>query len=143
IQGGIGQPQTATFVLAGPVELSAGAKLRVTLECQNENWANHVLGSFRLATSREQVSEKFAALPKELRTFLEKEPAAWTAGERDKAERHFFIGQNTELTSLYQALDKDRAALAALPSCDLPIMKELAGKEARTTRVFHRGNWMD
>jgi hypothetical protein len=143
IQGGTGKPQTATFFLADPVEVPAGARLRVTLECQNEHWANHVLGSFRLATSREQVPEKFAALPKELRDFLEKDPAAWTAEERAKAERHFFIERNEELTGLYRALDRDRAALAALPACNLPIMKELTGTDARTTRIFHRGNWMD
>jgi uncharacterized protein YceH (UPF0502 family) len=143
IQGGIGKPQTATFFLGQAVEFTAGTKLRVTLECQNEYWANHVLGSFRLATSRGESGEKFKALPKELRDFLEKDPKAWTAAERTKAERHYFFTRNEQLASLYRALDKDRAALAALPACDLPIMRELTGKEARTTRVFHRGNWLD
>src|SRR5262249_49669079 len=142
ISGGIGKPQTATFFLARPLELPAGAKLVVTLECENEKWPKHVLGSFRLATSRGVTSEKFAALPKDLRDFLEKETTAWTPEERSKAERHFFFERNAELSALYRALDKDKAALAALPVCNLLIMKELTGKEARTTRVFHRGNWL-
>ncbi len=143
IQGGIGKPQTATFVLKNPVDVPSGAKMRVTLECQNERWTKHVLGSFRLATSRDEVPDKFAALPKEIRHFVEKDTAAWTPEERAKAERHCFFDQNPELTDLYRALDKDTATLAALPVCNLLIMKELTGKEARITRVFHRGNWLD
>jgi len=117
--------------------------LRVTLECQNERWPKHVLGSFRLATSREESNEKLTALPKEIRNFIEKDVAAWTPEERAKAERQFFFDHDESLTGLYRALDKDNTELAALPICNLPIMKELTGKEARTTRVFHRGNWMD
>jgi hypothetical protein len=143
IAGGIGKPQTATFVFKNSVEIRDGVRLRVTLECLNEKWAKHVLGSFRLATSRGDTTDKFAALPKEIRNFLEKDPAEWSPEERTRAERHFFFDRNKDLTALYRALDKDTAALAALPVCNLPILKELTGKEARTTRVFHRGNWMD
>jgi hypothetical protein len=143
ISGGVGKPQTATFFLNGPITVPTNARFRVTLECQNEKWAKHVLGSFRLATSRGEDSEKFAALPKELRDFMEKETSAWSLEERAKVERHFFFDRNPELTQLYQALDKDKAALDSLPVCNLPVMKELTSKEARTTRVFHRGNWLD
>jgi uncharacterized protein DUF1553/uncharacterized protein DUF1549/cytochrome c len=143
IQGGTGKPQTATFFLSNAIEVPAGTKLRVTLECENEKWAKHVLGSFQLATSRGQVSAKLAGLPKELRDFLERDPAAWTPEERAQADRQFFFALNSDLALLYRTLDDHRAALAALPVCDLPIMKELAGKDARTTRVFHRGNWLD
>jgi hypothetical protein len=143
IAGGIGKPQTATFFLNGPTDVPTGARLSVRLECQNEKWAKHVLGSFRLATSRGEDSLKFAALPKELRNFMEKETSAWTPEERAKVERHFFFERNPELTELYQALDKDKDTLARMPVCNLPVLKELTGKEARTTRVFHRGNWLD
>ncbi|MFO1513674.1 MAG: PSD1 and planctomycete cytochrome C domain-containing protein [Verrucomicrobiota bacterium] len=143
IAGGAGKPQTATFFLKAPVEIPPGAKLRVTLECENEKWARHVLGSFQLAMSRGLVPPTFAALPQELRDYLEREPKTWTLAERQKIERHFFAGSNTDLAARYRSLEEDRAALAALPTCKLPIMQELTGNEARTTRVFHRGNWMD
>ena len=142
IAGGIGKPQTATFFFAKPVDAVEGAKLRVTLECENEKWAKHVLGSFVLATSRGEVPEKLAALPKEIRDFVERDPDTWTPEERAKAERSC-LSRNAELTELYGKLDQDNAELAALPVCNLPIMKELTGKEARITRVFHRGNWLD
>ncbi len=143
IAGGVGKPQTATFVLSNPIEVPPGATWRVTLECLNEHWPQHGLGCFRLATSRESVSEKFAALPKELRAFLERDPAAWTNDERDKAWRQAFSGRDNELMRLFDLRDKDQTALAALPSGKLPIMQELSGTNARVTRVFHRGNWLD
>ncbi len=143
IAGGTGKPQMATFLLAKPLEITAGARLRVTLECENEHWAHHVLGSFELATSQGQVSEKFAALPKDLRDFLELDPAAWTPDQRSLAERHFFLEFNQDLAALYRSLDEERAALVALPLCNLLIMQELTGNAARTTRIFHRGNWLD
>jgi len=143
IAGGVGKPQTATFFLAAPVTISAEAKLRVTLECTNEKWANHVLGSFQLATSRGVESEDLATLPKEMRNLLARDPKTWSSDERKQVERHFFSGLHPNLAAHYQSLDADRAALAALPVCKLPIMKELTGKEARTTHVFHRGNWLD
>ena len=143
ISGGIGKSQTATFILAEPIEVQNGARFRVTLECQNEKWTKHVLGSFMLATSRGDVLEKFAALPKEVRDFLEKDPKTWTADENAKAARQCFFDRNSELTALYKKLDKDKGELAALHSCKLPIMTELTGKAARVTRAFHRGNWLD
>jgi len=87
--------------------------------------------------------EKLAALRKDVRAVVERNLATWTPEERAKAERQCFFDQNADLTALYRALDKDNAALAAVPVCNLPIMKELTAKEARTTRVFHRGNWLD
>ena len=143
IAGGTGKPQTATFLLSNAVEVVAGAKLRVTLECRNERWSDHVLGSFRLATSREIAPKELTALPDALRKIFDKDPARWTAQERTQLEAHFFSSQSGELAKLYKELERDRGALAALPVCNLPVMRELAAKESRTTRVFHRGNWMD
>jgi hypothetical protein len=69
--------------------------------------------------------------------------AAWKPEERAKVRRHFFSERNAKAAELYRILDERRAALAALPVCDLPIMQELTGNAARKTQVFHRGNWMD
>ncbi len=143
IAGGTGKAQTATFLLGKPLEVTAGAKLRVVLECENERWAQHVLGCFRLGTSRGNVSEEFTSLPKEVREVLDKDRAAWNKEEKARVERQFFSGVNPESKALVGALEEDRKALAALPVCNLPVMTELTGKEARTTRIFHRGNWMD
>ncbi|MEA3213531.1 MAG: hypothetical protein QOE70_6588 [Chthoniobacter sp.] len=143
IAGGTGKAQTATFGLAKAIALPAGAQLRVTLECENERWPEHVLGSFRLATSSSAVPEKVAALPKEIRELLGRDAAKWKKEKRAKVERHFFTSLNRELAELYQDTDSRRAELAALPVCELPIMQELSGQAARKTQVFHRGNWMD
>ena len=143
IAGGTGKGQTAIFFLTEPVEFAEGARLRITLECENKQWTEHVLGCFRLATSRALVAPKLEGLTKEVRTILDKEPAGWSKEERSKAERSFFAGLNKESEELDRGLEEDRKALAALPVCDLPIMQELTGKQSRVTKIFHRGNWMD
>ena len=143
ISGGTGKAQTATFLLTNTVDVPAGAKLKVVLECENKQWGQHVLGCFRLGTSSVKEPEKLAALPKDLRLVLDKERASWTKEEKGLVERHFFAGLNPEAKALVEGLEEDRKALAALPVCNLPVMSELTGKEARVTRIFHRGNWLD
>jgi mono/diheme cytochrome c family protein len=143
ISGGVGKTQTATFPLGEPVEIPEGAKLRVTLECENEKWNTQVLGCFRLATSREEKADKLAALPREVRLLLDKDPSGWTSEERSKVENHFFATGNESLAADYRTLKETQAALAAFQSCNMPIMQELTDAAARTTKIFHRGNWLD
>ncbi len=139
IGGGTGKAQTIRFHLAKPHEITGGMKLRITLACEDTTVRHHILGSFGLAVGPEEPADK---LPKPLRLLLSKDPASWNSEERAKLERHFFM-TNPNLEALYQKVDRDRDALAALPICNLPIMQELTGNAVRTTRVFHRGNWMD
>lgn len=142
IAGGIGQPQTATFVLAQPVTVPDGARLRVTIACENERWSRHVVGSFRVSTLRHATPGKAPNVPDDVAKIFEKAVAKWKPGERAIVERHYFVSQGGEWPALYQALDERSAALAALPLCNLLIMKELPEKSARKTQIFERGNWM-
>ncbi len=142
IAGGTGKAQTATFYFAKPLAPAEGAQLRVTLECENERWGKHVLGSFRLSAVRSKVAEKLAGLPGDLRKLLQKQPDKWKPEERTQVQRHFFAKQSPELAAHFKVLDEKRAALAAIPVCDLPIMQELPEKSLRKTQVFDRGNWM-
>jgi len=145
IAGATGKEQTATFTLAKPVTLSSSAQLRVVVECENERWPRHVLGSFRIATvavAPPGAAPQVAAVPADIRKLLEKDHAKWKAEERDKVERHYYASANPALAPLYKELDARRAALAALPVCDLPIMQELSPQNSRKTQVFERGNWM-
>jgi len=103
----------------------------------------HVLGSFRLATGQRDAPETLAGMPADLRKLLWKNPSAWKSDERAGLARYFLTSGNQDLVARFKVLDEDRASLAALPSCNLLIMRELTGKDVRTTRVFHRGNWLD
>jgi hypothetical protein len=143
IAGGTGKAQTATFFLAKPVEIGPGTKLRISLECENEQWAQHVLGSFRLALSRGKVSAKYSALPKDAQMILEKDRSGWTKEEKVELQQLFISTLNEGFARLDRDLHEDRKGLAALPVCNLPILEELPAPKARTTHVFHRGNWMD
>ncbi len=143
IAGATGKPQTAIFTLKKPLTMPADAQLRVTLECENEKWEQHVLGSFRIATTVGVASEKVAALPKEIRDIVGRNAKKWKPEERAKLERYFFAGLDQKVTAAYEDIDRKKAELAAMALCELPIMQELNGQAARKTNVFHRGNWLD
>jgi hypothetical protein len=142
IAGGAGKSHTATFTFAKPLTLSPDARLSVVLECENERWGKHVLGSFRVASASGVLPENVASFADAARKLLEKDPSKWKPEERATVERAYFVSVQPELTELYKVLDGHRAALAALPECDLPIMQELESSKSRKTLVFERGNWM-
>ncbi|HET6407488.1 MAG TPA: DUF1553 domain-containing protein, partial [Chthoniobacteraceae bacterium] len=45
--------------------------------------------------------------------------------------------------ALFRQVDELEASVNAIPVANLPVMQELSGKDARVTKLFHRGNWMD
>ena len=143
ISGGTGKAQTATLTFSKPITIPNGAELRVIVECENERWSNHVLGSFRIATSEGNPRKPIGETSKDIAELLAKDPQKWSPEERVKVERAFFTGTNRELAERYLALDDRLGKLAALPPCNLPIMQELTGEAARKTQIFHRGNWLD
>ncbi len=144
IAGNTTSPQTATFTLASPIQATSGSELRVVLACENERWAEHVIGSFRLrGESSENGAPPTTKLTPELQTLVDRGEKTWNAAEREKLTRHFIISDDPAAEALYRELDQRTAALAALPEADLPIMAELTGAKARVTKLFHRGNWLD
>lgn len=143
IGGGTGEAQSATFHFTHALEAVAGNRLRVVLEFTDMPAPQHVPGSFRLLAGQAPVSTAFAALPDKLKRIAGKKPARWKMDERTALERHFFSAYDERLKKLYATRDEDRKELDALPLCNLLIMHELSGKDARVTHVFHRGNWMD
>ena len=143
IGGGIGTAQTARFAFSQPIEIVPGSRLRVTLACENDHWLQHVIGSFRLGVGRGPSAPNWVSQPKAIRGLVQRDPAKWTGEERAAVQRHFFAGLTPALAEQFASLDLDRKELKALPTCNLPIMRELTGKDARVTRVFHRGNWLD
>ena len=143
IAGGTGKAQNATLTFSKPITIPDGAELRVIVECENERWPHHVLGSFRIATSGGNTPGPIIGIPKDIADLLAKDPLKWRPEERAKVERAFFSSTSRELAEQYSALDDRLGKLAALPACDLPVMQELTGKAARKTQIFHRGNWLD
>jgi hypothetical protein len=142
IGGGTARPQIATFMLANPVVVPAGAQFKLVLEFENERWPGHVVGSFRVAIGTGGESSA-TTLPKEIAAIVAREQKSWKPDERAKVLRHFLATASADAPPLYKAMDEAEAALAKLPLADLPVMQELTGARARVTKVFHRGNWMD
>ncbi len=78
-----------------------------------------------------------------LTTLLKKEESKWSKDEKARIEQYFLTEVLPESAGWYADRDRLEAGLKTLPAADLPIMQELSGEQARVTRVFHKGNWMD
>lgn len=83
------------------------------------------------------------AIPDKLETLVPQKPQSWKPDQREKLERTFFPAKSKDAAAGFAESDRLKAELAALPLCDLPVMRELGGDKARHSFVFVRGNWMD
>jgi hypothetical protein len=109
----ISSPRHATFVLAQPLAIPPGAKLRVTLK-----------NGFTYSAS-------FPMVAKRGRISLTDQPQ-WIT-HRDQAD----------IIAAKKQLDDTRAALKAIPSVATPVMQEIDPGFQRATHFFVRGNWLD
>lgn len=109
----INAPRHATFVLAAPLTVTPGAKLRVTLK-------NGYI-----------YSASYPMVAKRGRITLTDEPQ-WI-GHRNQAE----------VTAAKQQIEEARAKLKAIPSVATPVLKERDPAFPRATHFFVRGNWLD
>ncbi len=136
------EPHTAEFLLEQPLTVPAGARLVVSLshdfgEGQKDIYT---LGSFRLSTfSAAAHAERFALPAPALAALIA--PARTEAGSAALAEA--FAPRNPALQPLREriaAIDKEIASIRTTP---LPVMRELAEKRQRKTRIFERGNFLN
>jgi hypothetical protein len=106
-------PRHATFVLADPLTMAPGSKLRVTLK------NGFIYGaSFPMVAKRGRISLT--------------DHQEWI-GHRAQ----------TEVVSAKQRAAEARKKLAAIPSITAPVMVERDPAFPRATHVFLRGNWLD
>ncbi len=142
IGGGLGKPHTLTLLLNIPVDVPAGATLRVTLE-QNSPHPNHLIGLFRLSATAEPRIGEVVKLPAAVVSALAV-PAAKRTPEQTTALTDYY------LTTVAPELAKERTRkteltklLADQKPVTVPIMKELVGAARRKTKLQHRGNYQD
>jgi len=142
VGGATDRPHELLLTLAKAVEVPEGSKLRVTLEQQSTH-PNHLLGSFRIGVSEDgRIAQRLATPAPVLAALLK--PAA----ERSEAERKTLTDHY--LRNLAPENAKERARLAAagmeleaIKPATVPIMRELAEKDRRETKVQLRGNWQN
>lgn len=136
-----GQPHTAIYALATPLEVAEGTRLRITLH--QLYGSKLTLGRVRLSTSSadpKSLSPSNGGLPELVRIPREKRTAV-QSHQLDLA----FAASQPELAILSGELAKTRAAIAAKKkgAPTTPVMVELPVNKRRVTKVHNRGNWMD
>jgi hypothetical protein len=124
-----------------PLKLSEPATLRVRIE-QNSVHKNHLLGHFRLSTTRDLVAIDRSRLPVELIAIIDKPIDERTPDQSTALAAHFRENVAKLLLSERQELAKKQKTLSEMkPATSVPILRELA--KARETRIQFRGNYLD
>ncbi len=106
-------PRYATFILAAPLSIPPGAKLRVTLK-----------NGFIYSASYPMVAKRGRITLTDETQWIE---------HRNQAE----------VIAVKQRIAEARAKLKAIPSVATPVMKERDSAFPRATHFFVRGNWLD
>lgn len=136
----VGQPQTAIFETAAPVQGGPDRQLTLAL-AQNLDNSNHTIGRFRIAVTRSPKPKLDLSLPANINDVLQIAVEQRTDEQRKTVAAHY--------RSIAPALDSTRRLLARYEA----ERKELDGKipstlvtasvAPRMVRVLNRGNWMD
>ncbi len=125
-----------------PFTVGPGSNLVVTLEQQSDR-EHATLAAFRVSQTSDPRAAEIAALPAKVLEALARPAAQRTAADRSTLAEHH--------RSVAPLLKPDRDRLAALrqelaalkPHTTVPVLRELAGKDRRKTRLQVRGNWMN
>ncbi|MBL9155565.1 MAG: DUF1553 domain-containing protein [Verrucomicrobiales bacterium] len=142
IGGATDQPHELMLLTAAPVEIPAGAILRVVLEQQSSH-KQHVLRKFRLGVTGDPQVARVAATPAPVLAVLRT-----PAGQRDEEAKKRLADHYVRHVAPEAAADRNRLAAArreieAIKPATVPVMQELAEKERRKTQIQRRGNWQD
>lgn len=119
-----------------------GTKLRVVLE-QKSTYPNHILGRFRIATTGDPRVAQVVATPTDALAALRKAAAARSAAEAKHLVNHYVRAVAPESATERKRLAAAKRELEAIKPATVPIMRELAEKDRRVTKVQIRGNWQN
>jgi hypothetical protein len=143
VAGQLQQPHQLTLMLSEPLQLQPGARWQLTIE-QLSPHAGHTLGSFRLEATGDPRAEQFARLPQQLLAITRIPAAERTAEQAQQLQQYFLREVSALLAPVRQRRSEVQQALNNLkPATSVPIFRELPAGQRRTTRIQHRGNFLD
>ena len=142
VAGATDRPHELVLTLAKPQEVAAGSRLRVTLEQQSVH-AKHLLGRFRIGVTGDAGVSKRLAVPAPALAVLDKAAGGRSEAERKTLTDHYLREIAPEAAKERALLVAARKELEAIKPSTVPIMRELAEKERRETKVQLRGNWQN
>jgi hypothetical protein len=134
------RPHSLTLLAATPTLVPPGSRLRVTLE-QNSEFKSHVLGSFRVLATDDARVQVVTALPRDVLAAVNAGAESRSAEQTMLVTQHYVRSVAKESAAERRRLEELKKQLEGLKPVTVPVMKELAGKERRVTKVQLRGNW--
>ncbi|MEZ6060039.1 MAG: DUF1553 domain-containing protein [Planctomycetaceae bacterium] len=124
------------------VEVEQPATLRISIE-QNSPHVNHLLGHFRIDTTRDDAAIQRSKLPQPLLAILDTAADQRSQEQSDQLAAHYRQHIAAELASQRQQLAQAHAELAALkPATSVPVLREVTDQR-RETHLQYRGNYLD
>ena len=130
-----GEAHQLVLVLDEPLQVKESLKIDMLFE---RHYATS-LGRFRWSVCASEKTATAQDLAAALQTALVKEPAQWTAAERQQLERHFAL-TCAELKEARQEIDQLRKSIST-PRTTL-VMQERATDNPRPTYRHHRGEYL-
>ena len=138
-----GQSHALTLLPADPVDAPAGSTLTLSIE-QSSKHARHTLGRFRISTTADSRAADRAALPAEVVAILATPADERTPDQKQKLTELYVAAIAPALKPQRERLAEVTKLLADLkPFTTVPVMRRLPEDELRTTRLQHRGNFLD
>ncbi len=141
VGGATGRDHELYLAAAEAVEIPRGATLSVTIS-QKSGVDRRMLGRFRVGVTGEARAAEFVDTPASIRSTLALDEKARGDKEREALVAHFVRDVAPEFRKereRYIAVLRERDGLKPLT---VPILRELVGKERRSTKIQLRGNFL-
>lgn len=134
------KPHHLTLLTSTPTRVTAGSRLRVTLE-QKSAHKQHTIGRFRLLSTDDARVQSVVSLPPALLAAVSTAPEKRTTAQSSLIQDHYVRNVAKESAAERRQLAALQKQLSELKPVTVPIMKDLTGKDRRITKVQLRGNW--
>jgi hypothetical protein len=141
IGGAQTKPHALTLLAAKPLDLPAGARLRVTLE-QQSAFDQHTLAHFRLATTDDARVAEHLRTPADVLAALAVPETERSAEQRTRLAEYFARNLAPELKTERARALAVRKQIDSIATSTVPILRELPADKRRKTNVHIRGNYL-
>jgi hypothetical protein len=139
VDGEIGKPHAATFVLDKPI--APGTPLIIRME-QLYGTEGTTLGKFRISLSTDPLAAKKAAMPQDILKLLEISAEKRTPAQHEQLAKYYRANVSPSLKVVRDKVATLKKQVVA-KSVETPILKELPKEKQRKSFVLVRGNFLD
>lgn len=137
------EPHMAVFTLAAPLKLAQGRELTLTLDHSFEySHPGFSMGKFRIALTNDAAPGLSPSVPDEILKIIAIAPDVRSA-EQKRALLNHFASVCPQHKSVRDEIAKLKGERAGVKPVATPILRELAEKKRRVTKVLNRGNFLD